>query len=318
MASPTPLTQDEPLKPLPKTIHLSTTEAYDAWASVYDTDGNMLQAVDDIQNEKLLSPLLRSMWAKKTTHAEKPPLPSSHDPKFRIIDIGCGTGRTTLKIIKVCAELGIPAEIVGIDASEKMLDAARDKLKEYLRHNAGPIDGDVEGKPSCEFMHVDIASPDLLKQIFSSSETLHRRALFDLAISTLVLEHLELTTFFTALDKLTNLGSTLVLTNMHPDMGRRSQAGFMGTDEDGKPVKIRGTSYIHGVVETYREADRFNWLYLDPEGFGGAGEVEVRPEMVEILGPRAKKWVGEKVWYGIVATKQGGPILSKGWATKRD
>jgi hypothetical protein len=45
-------------------------------------------------------------------------------------------------------------------------------------------------------------------------------------ISTLVLEHIPLQQFFTAASAIMRAGAYLLVTNMHADMGMRSQAGF--------------------------------------------------------------------------------------------
>lgn len=57
----------------------------------------------------------------------------------------------------------------------------------------------------------------------------------DMVLSTLVLEHLPLDVFFGTVRRLLKKeGGVLVLTNMHPDMGGISQAGFLDTDSNVK------------------------------------------------------------------------------------
>lgn len=63
----------------------STVECYDAWSNTYDTDGNVLQLLDDIAFEEIAQPLLDSFSRKDTI-----PI---------CCELGCGTGRNTRKII---------------------------------------------------------------------------------------------------------------------------------------------------------------------------------------------------------------------------
>lgn len=115
----------------------------------------------------------------------------------------------------------------------------------------------------------------------------------DLVLSTLVLEHLPLNVFFSTARKLLKPGGVLVLTNMHAEMGRRSQAGFL--DDDGQ--KVQGASYVYEVGEVVEAGKE--------EGFemvGGVGERRVGQEDLErgVVGERGRKWVGCLVWFGCV------------------
>jgi len=99
------------------TSYLPTVETYDAWASIYDTDGNILQAVDDMELETLLPSFFTELLStrKDETH-------------LRILDLGCGTGRNTMKILTYPWPDGIHVSITGIDASAGMLAIAQRKL----------------------------------------------------------------------------------------------------------------------------------------------------------------------------------------------
>lgn len=112
----------------------------------------------------------------------------------------------------------------------------------------------------------------------------------DAILSTLVLEHIPLAEFFATVSRLLVPGGNLLLTNMHPDMGRLSQAGFV---DPRTGCKIRGESFVHGISETVQEAT--NWGF---EVVGEVKEVMVEKGMVDELGRRAEKWVGMKVWFG--------------------
>ena len=59
---------------------LSTVECYDAWSSTYDSDGNILQLLDDNAFEQIVQPLLNRNQNKLCC------------------ELGCGTGRNTIKV----------------------------------------------------------------------------------------------------------------------------------------------------------------------------------------------------------------------------
>lgn len=87
----------------------------------------------------------------------------------------------------------------------------------------------------------------------------------------------------------------LLITNMHEEMGGRSKAGFM--DENGK--KVQGVSFIYSLADVVREAGKVGFEVL-----GEGKERAVQEEDVEVLGPRARKWVGCGVWFGVVLKRK--------------
>lgn len=67
-------------------IIVTTVECYDAWSHTYDSDGNILQLIDDVAFEEIAQPLLSSSF-------------QNHDTKKICCELGCGTGRNTKKIL---------------------------------------------------------------------------------------------------------------------------------------------------------------------------------------------------------------------------
>ncbi|KAI5868228.1 S-adenosyl-L-methionine-dependent methyltransferase [Durotheca rogersii] len=238
--------------------HLPTNEAYDRWAAVYDTDGNFLQALDTIELETLFPRFLRSISSPKP---------------WRIADLGCGTGRNTARLLAV-ADI---AEVVALDSSKGMLEVARLRLQ--ATGGADP----TRARPKLHLEIFDMLSssspPDAAQQV-------------DGIISTLVLEHVPVSTFFTLVARLLKPGGVLLLTNMHAHMGSISQAGFVDASTG---EKIRPTSYAHTVADVVAEARKCG---LEVEREGGIYEREVDGDMVEELGPRSRKWVGITCWFG--------------------
>jgi SAM-dependent methyltransferase len=253
--------------------HVPTVSAYDSWAKVYDTDGNILQKVDDLQLESLLPEFLGLI---------KPENPGNN---VRIVDLGCGTGRNTLKIIQRDSTYG--RLVTGIDASRGMLDLADKKLSTVISSQS-----DTEYRlVQHDFLNQDDpnAAPILLEPA----------QVHDALLSTLVLEHFPLEPFFATIRSLIRPGGVVLLTNMHSEMGSISQAGFVSTDENGQAIKVRGTSWAHSVAETVDAAKR-SGLHLA----GEALERAVTEDMLPLLGLRGKKWVEVKVWYGMILIRE--------------
>ena len=87
---------------------LDPTTTYNLWSEVYDTDGNFLQALDTIEMRNLLPKMLSQI---------------SCPPPWKIVDLGCGTGRNTTRLLDLPSTM-----VIGLDASPKMLEVARSKI----------------------------------------------------------------------------------------------------------------------------------------------------------------------------------------------
>jgi malonyl-CoA O-methyltransferase len=89
---------------------LPVLDGYDAWAPLYDDDGNPLTAIE--------GPTLAGWFG---------PLEGR-----RVLDLGCGTGRHTLALVSA------GASVAALDGSIEMMARARQKLRGYpvdwLRH----------------------------------------------------------------------------------------------------------------------------------------------------------------------------------------
>ena len=242
------------------------------FAQTYDTDANFLQALDSLLLPKLLSPLLAAL----------PPAPV-------ILDLGCGTGRATTSL------LSHPGAIVlGLDASPAMLTIARERCAAHF--NSLPGNGRAAAWRLEEWNIISVRAGKENEGVEPFLRESGRRKAA-LVVSTLVLEHIPLATFFAAAARLVEPGGRLLVTNMHREMGEISQAGFV----DAQGVKVRGESFAHGVPETVEEARRCGFLIE-----GNVMERGVDEADVAVLGERARKWVrGPKVWYGGLWRKEG-------------
>lgn len=122
-------------------------------------------------------------------------------------------------------------------------------------------------------------------------------------VSTLVVEHVPLRAFFAHAAATLRPGGVLLLTNMHADMGGRSQAGFV---DPATGLKTRPSSRAHTVADVVAEAARWGLTVVSEGGVEGVKEVTVSEDMVEALGARSRKWVGVTCWFGCLFRKDGG------------
>jgi SAM-dependent methyltransferase len=261
---------------------VSTDQLYEQWASTYDTDGNVLQAVDDVQLHRLLPKFVHLTCSHKDSSAIA-------SAALRILDLGCGTGRNTRKLLQ--ADWDVDVDLVGLDGSQAMLDIARAKCEvvpSFGKH-----------KTSLELGVTDLVSADSVPELYAN--------FFDGLISTLVLEHIPADTFFAIVSKVLKSGSYALITNMHQDLGTLSRAGFKTASGE----RFKATSYIYtpqDVVSAAAEAG----LELVGEVVQGAvdsklidgGVVDgVKVEKGTVT-ERARKYVGTKVWFGMMLKKK--------------
>ncbi|KAI1776810.1 S-adenosyl-L-methionine-dependent methyltransferase [Hypoxylon cercidicola] len=249
--------------------YLPTNEAYDRWAAIYDTDGNFLQALDTIELKTLFPQFLQSITSSKP---------------WRIVDLGCGTGRNTALLLTV-PDID---EAIALDSSKGMLEVARLRLQQA---GDGANPSDLVAPRTTPKLHFEV-----FDMLASPSPPASAQQV-DAVISTLVVEHVPLPTFFSQVSQILMPGGVLLLTNMHAHMGGISQAGFV---DAGTREKIRPTSYAHTVTDVVAEARRWGLEveYGDKGDAGGIKERAVDEDMVEKLGPRSRKWVGVTVWFG--------------------
>ncbi|EED21561.1 conserved hypothetical protein [Talaromyces stipitatus ATCC 10500] len=270
--------------------YIDTIQAYDQWADVYDTDGNFLQALDTIE----MMSLLPNFWTQVKDRAEK-----TGRPDCKLVDLGCGTGRNTLQLLDIVSQdtQKEKIHIIGVDASNGMLDVARQRINDFQSPTTS--------------IEVKLAPFDLLaaqSPINTQARELLQNA--DGIISTLVLEHIPLDIYFSTAASILRPGAYFLVTNMHADMGRLSQAGFVDS-VTGKKVRP-SRSYAHDAGDILVEAARAGFEVLSLPStvntstgseIEGVLERKVTQDMVEMLGPRSKKYVGVTVWLGVCFRK---------------
>jgi 2-polyprenyl-3-methyl-5-hydroxy-6-metoxy-1,4-benzoquinol methylase len=167
-----------------------TRSAYDRWSVFYDQEPNPTVAVDEAH--------FPGVWRRLSGQ--------------RVLEIGCGTGRHTLRL----ARQG--NEVVGIDLSLGMLTVARRTLRGH------PV----------RLIHADFMTFDEL----AGGD-------FDAVIASLVLEHIEDTTaFFLRAARVLKRPARLYLSEIHPlRAATGSQARFVDpeTGDERRPANFART-----------------------------------------------------------------------------
>ena len=119
----------------------------------------------------------------------------------------------------------------------------------------------------------------------------------DIVISTLVLEHIPIETFFATVGKILKGDGYLLLTGMHAEMGKLSRAGFL---DEAANEKVQGQSFVYENSEVIEEAKRWGFKLV-----GDVKERRIGEEDLDSLGGRSRKWIGCTVWLGCLFVKSG-------------
>jgi SAM-dependent methyltransferase len=258
---------------------IPTDQLYEHWASTYDTDGNVLQACDDVQLQSLLPKFVRSTRINNYPAAQT----------LQILDLGCGTGRNTRKLLQ--ADWDADVNLVGWDVSQAMLEIAKTKCDVVPKSGKHHV--------SFELSVRDLASVESVPNAYAN--------FFDGLISTLVAEHIPADTFLGIVAKVLKPGAHALITNMHQDLGALSKAGFKTASGE----RFKATSYIHTPRDIL---DAANAAGL--ELVGHVGEMAVDPQLIDggvvngmkiekgFVAERARKYVGTKVWFGMMLRKK--------------
>lgn len=205
-------------------------KGYDLWAGVYDTNGNPLTALDDAVFPRLFRFPVRGRKA---------------------IDLGCGTGRVTAKL------LGLGAWVTAVDFSERMMGLARARFK--------------PGR-------VEFIKADLSKRLPFPDRS------FDLATACLVLEHIrDKKAFLSEVRRILKPGGTLYLTEMHPAMALLGKTANFTDPATG--CDIRPRSHVQPISELIMSALAAGFgIRLIKEYAGRKSMVGKIPKMTRYVG----------------------------------
>ncbi|CAF3051914.1 unnamed protein product [Rotaria socialis] len=204
---------------------VSTVECYDAWSNTYDSDGNVLQLLDDIVFEEIAQPRLNSI----------------HNSNMRQIccELGCGTGRNTVKL------LNAGWFVIAVDVSTCMMQKAQVRVAQL----------EEQHKSSVDWIIHDLNGDNELSINDSSVDTV---------ISTLVLEHItSLEQFFKTIYRILkkNNDSWAFITTLHPNMYQAgSQASFVIDNVTGD--KLYGISFDHSIQHIIEAANKTSLMLI--------------------------------------------------------
>lgn len=220
-------------------------EGYDRWAGQYDSYVNSTVAVDD---------------------AHFPPL-WAHLAGRDVLEIGCGTGRHTLRL----ARQG--NRVTGLDLSPGMLAIARDKLKAY---------------DTVRLVEADVMTADPGGPFWDGS--------FDVALAALVVEHInDLPRFFRRVAAALRPDGELFLSEIHP---YRSLGGSGARFLDPETGEARWLANIPHSGTAILEAARGAGLACTTEHdvFGDQALADQQPQWARHLGkPMIRMWIFQKI-----------------------
>ena len=317
-------------------VHLPNKTAYDLWAPIYDSDGNILQSLDTLGLRDVLLPRFISSIKDRASAIREQ---CGHLPPLRITDLGCGTGRTILALMealqsprnrKDCVRIlsaqlegqTHPREIHirGLDASEGMLKVARSSpqlspVRTISMEYPASITDSVMTRPvdvtvRTAFETYDIQSPlNLAKSPVPA----------DAIICSLVVEHLpSMHDFFAHLikAKLIRPSGLLLLSNMHPDMAKGASPTSAAEAVDTTTGRLITSAGFIDPATGNKIRPAGGWAHTIPQvleaatahGFELVGndvmeEMRVEPWMLEqgvVDRKRGEKWArgGVTCWFG--------------------
>lgn len=180
----------------PPPLFLSTQQGYDRWSELYDVDHNPLLPLEEPQVQRLL--------------------PADESIRGRtLLDIGCGTGRHTLRY----AAAG--ARVTALDFSAGMLGQAQRKA----------------GAEDIRFIAHDLTQPLPLPD-----------ASFERAVCCLVMDHIpQPQALLGEIRRVLQPGGSLVVSLMHPALLIRGVEARFTQPETGQ--KICPKSYPHRICD---------------------------------------------------------------------
>jgi len=202
---------------------------YDRWAKSYDGYVNSTVAVDDMAFPPL--------WG--------------HLEGQRVLEVGCGTGRHTVRLVRA------GNSVTGLDLSPGMLAVAREKLARY--GNVSLVEAD--------FLNTPLRLEDL-----------------DAVITALVLEHIaDLDSFFIRVAACLKTGGDFYLSEIHPDrIAAGTQANFVD-DETGEEIRLKSYAHSEETVQAAAGAAGLH-LVVCRDVIGDESLVSLNPDWARHLG----------------------------------
>jgi ubiquinone/menaquinone biosynthesis C-methylase UbiE len=193
-----------------------TREGYQRWAEVYDSDGNPMIALEDRHFPSML-PEVKTLL---------------------IADVGCGTGRHTLRL----ASRG--ARVVALDFSDAMLNRAKQT---------------ASTRQAC-FILADVVASIPLKS-----------GVLDGAVCNLVLEHVEdIAAMLRELRRVCKVNGFVLVSDIHPALAAGGTAANFQDPKTGQKIFPRGyrhelTDYETAAADAVFRTDAMTEAAVDEE-----------------------------------------------------
>jgi malonyl-CoA O-methyltransferase len=188
---------------------------YDLWSNFYDEYPNPTVAIDDLTFPKLYR----------------------HLRSLNVLDIGCGTGRHTQRLVRQ------DNRVTGVDISEGMLQQARKRIS----------------SPLADLRVLDFMADDI------------PNAPFDAIVMSLVLEHFaDLRGFFVKANNLLKPNSQFFFSEIHPT---RSQKGSIAHFKSEGGEEVRLSSRAHGSEEIEGALDEAGFSLISCQDVFGTDEL---------------------------------------------
>lgn len=159
-------------------------KGYDNWSKEYDSFDNPMIAIDEMYFPETIGTI----------------------DGLKVLDLGCGSGRYSLKLAQN------NAIVTGIDLSEGMLEKARHKTSKY---------------------NINFIKHDIQQNLPFADKS------FDLVISSLVFEHIkDLGKIYSEIHRVLNDDGRFLFSEMHPSMFYKNIQAHYTDDETGKEIEI--------------------------------------------------------------------------------
>ena len=207
---------------------------YNIWSEFYDQYPNSTVTIDELKFPSMYSEIKNQ----------------------NVLEIGCGTGRHTIRLIQQ------ENNVTGVDLSEGMLGKAKAK---------------VNG-PRITFVHADVLKDEI------------PNGPFDVAIMSLVLEHIDdLDLFFNKVRSLLKSESKFYFSEIHPS---RSQKGALAHFKTESGEKINLASQSHADEAIIKSALRNDFKVIEKRNILGTKElVNLNEKWSKYLGmPMIQIW----------------------------
>ena len=204
---------------------MSIDKAYDSWSELYDSNVNRTRDLDFVISQKILA----------------------NNKYSKILELGCGTGKNTQWLIKLCEE------ITAVDFSENMLAIAKNKI------NSDKV----------VFKKMDLLSPWNQEHNY-----------YNLACCNLVLEHIkDLDSFFQKTAEILDDNGHFFISELHPFKQYVGSKAKYETDEGTQELEV----YTHNISDFTNAAKTagFKLLQFD-EWFDQDSNKEI-PRLISFL-----------------------------------